>query len=64
MENTVKEHRVRLPRSTVSVSVEPAGEEGYATVVIRYRTAERAEERPRPRLRLVQGGALPEPCPA
>lgn len=55
----LKEKRVRLPATTVSVSVEPAAD-GAATVVIRF-TDDRAEAPHRTRqpvLRLLQGGLL------
>lgn len=63
----VREKRIRLPATTVAVSVEPA-QNGAATVVIRYRVE--APGRDRPRLRVLDGGRSavgheePAACPA
>jgi hypothetical protein len=65
MQPQVKEHRIRLPSTTLSISVEPAYPGGYACVVIRYTeaatepapaTAPEPEPQGRPHLRVIAGG--------
>lgn len=65
--SNVREKRIRLPATTLAVSVEPA-QDGAATVVIRYRVE--APGRDRPHLRVLDGGRSaveheePAACPA